>query len=93
MFTESFLGLITLTIVGGAFVYLLIQADGVRGLIKQIKTRLSIMIGKPVQLDLPLSKQKRNAMIKEGIEKKVAKARKKSPAYLSGKNKKGRKKG
>jgi len=86
MFTETILGLFVLSVLGGAFVYLLIEYnDKIKKKLKLSETRFW---KKNAQMELPFGKRKieylsgkrkRNQMINEGIANRVKKARNKKP--------------
>ena len=86
MFTETILGLFVLSVLGGAFVYLLTEYnDKIKKKLKLSETRFW---KKNAQMELPFGnrkieylsgKRKRNQMINEGIANRVKKARNKKP--------------
>ena len=77
MFTETLLGLFVLSVLGGAFVYVLVMYND------KIKSNLKISEkrcwNKSKQMELPFGKRKRNQMINEGIANRVKKARTRKP--------------
>ena len=88
MFTETLLGLFVLSVLGGAFVYVLVMYND------KIKSNLKIrekrFWNKSAQMELPFGKRKeaplylsgkrkRNQMINEGIANRVKKASTRKP--------------
>ena len=88
MFTETLLGLFVLSVLGGAFVYVLVMYnDKIKSNLKIREKRfwnkyaqMELPFGKRKEAPLYLSgKRKRNQMINEGIANRVKKARTRKP--------------